>query len=231
MQIFLGFSFREDDKEIVELVDQLIASHAVRIQTGERLGGEQITPAVQQRIEACDALVGVLTRRDLRQDGKWTTHQWVLDEISWARGKNKKVIALIEQGVEVAGMFGANEHLPLDKANPLQTLIGLSERIGLWRQELGRTVKVQILPEAIAQKVIDEESGIRCRHRLVKGGKYGQWQELTAVPETGGTFVLINGIQDDDLIQLQVQHANKMWQSVATSQWIQVTLKSGGGGA
>jgi hypothetical protein len=82
MRIFLGFSFRDEDKEIVELVDQLIAGHLVEMKTGERLGGEQLTPTVQRRIEDCHALVGILTKRDKKQDGKWTTHQWVQDEIN-----------------------------------------------------------------------------------------------------------------------------------------------------
>jgi|CXWL01.1.fsa_nt_gi hypothetical protein len=231
MQVFLGFSFRDEDKEIVELVGQLIASHLIYYQTGERLGGEQLSPAVQHRIERCDALIGIVTRRDQLPNGKWRTHPWVHDEIGWARGKNKKVIALVEQDVEVVGMFAAHEYVPLDKANPLQALMNLSETIGSWRREFGRTVKVQILPETIAQKVGDDTSVVRCRHRLVQGGKYTPWQDLTAVPEAGGTFVLVNGVQDDHLIQLQVQEAGNVWQSVATSQWIQVTMKSGGVGA
>lgn len=230
MKIFLGFSFRGEDKDIVEMVGQLIASHLVEMKTGERLGGEQLTPAVQRRIEECDALVGVLTRRDRRQDAKWTTHQWVLDEIGWARAKNRKVIALVEQDVDVGGMFQSHEHIPLDKNNPIQGLLTLSDTIGLWRRERGRTVKVQILPEAIAQKVGDGGNGVRCRHRLWLGGAYSPWQDLVPVPEAGGTFVFVNGVQDEHLIQFQVHQASKSWQSVATSQWIQVTLKSGGAG-
>lgn len=230
MKIFLGFSFRDEDKEIVELVDQLIASHLVEVKTGERLGGDQLTPAVQRRIEESDALVGVLTRRDRRQDGKWTTHQWVLDEVGWARAKNRKVIALIEQGVDHGGMFQSHEHISMDKDGPLKALLDLSDTIGVWRRELGRTVKVQIMPDAIARKVGDGGDGLQCRHRLWLGGAYSPWQDLTPQPEAGGTFVFVNGVQDEHLIQVQVQQTTKLWQSVATSQWIQVTLKSGGAG-
>jgi hypothetical protein len=230
MKLFLGFSFRDEDSEIVELVDQLIASHLVEMKTGERMAGGQLTSAVQRAIEDCDALVGILTRRDKKQDGQWTTHQWVQDEINWARAKNRKVIALVEQGVEIGGMFKSHEHIPLDKANPIQALLTLSDTIGLWRRELGRTVKVQIMPDAIARKVGGGSNGLRCRHRLWLGGAYSPWQDLTPVPEKGGTFVFINGVQDEHLIQLHVEHARKFWKSVATSQWIQVTLKSGGTG-
>jgi hypothetical protein len=220
----------DEDKEIVELVDQLIAGHLVEMKTGERLGGEQLTPTVQRRIEDCHALVGILTKRDKKQDGKWTTHQWVQDEINWARAKNRKVIALVEQGVDLGGMFQSHENISLEKDKPIKALLTLSDNIGLWRQELGRTVKVQIMPDAIARKVGDGCNGIKCRHRLWLRGAYSPWQDLTPVPEAGGTFVFVNGVQDEHLIQLQIQQTSKMWQSVATSQWIQVMLKSGGAG-
>ncbi len=121
MKIFLGFSFRNEDKDIVEQVGQLITSHLVQVETGERLGGEQLTPTVQERIQHCEALVAVLTRRDPKQDGKWTTHQWVLDEMGYARANGKKAIALVEQGVDIGGMYQSHELIPLDKANPIHS--------------------------------------------------------------------------------------------------------------
>ena len=231
MRIFLGFSFGDEDKTIVDQVDQLIASHLVQVTTGERLGGDQLTPAVQKRIDEGDAIVAMLTRRDRRQDGKWTTHQWVLDEIGWARAKGKRAIALVESGVEISGMFQPHEYIVLDKAHPSEALLALSETIGLWRKEVGRTVKVQVLPDEIAQLIVADENGAKLRHRLWQDGSCSQWQALTPVPEIGGTFVFVKGVQDDHLIQLQVQQANKSLESSATSQWIQVKFKSGGAGA
>jgi hypothetical protein len=231
MRIFLGFSFRDEDRNIVDQVDHLIASHLVDVTTGERLGGNQLTPAVQKRIEDCDALVAVLTRRDHRQDGQWTTHQWVLDEIGWARAKGKRAIALVEHGVELAGMFQPHEYILLDKAQPSEALLTLSETVGLWRKEIGRTVKVQVLPDEIAQMIVADGNGAKLRHRLWQGSTCSQWQDLTPVPEIGGTFVFVKGVQDDHLIQLQVHQANKSLESLATSQWIQVKFKSGGAGA
>lgn len=230
MKIFLGFSFRDEDKDLVEQIGQLITSHLVHVETGERLGGEQLTPTVQDRIKNSDALVAVLTRRDSKQDRKWTTHQWVLDEMGYARANGKKAIALVEQGVDIGGMYQSHEVIPLDKANPVDALMRLSETIGLWRKELGRTVKVQILPDTVAKRLGSSDNGVKCRHRLWLWGGYSEWKDLTPVPEAGGTFVFVNGVQDDHLIQVQIQQASKKWESVATSQWIQVTVKAGGAG-
>ncbi len=51
-----------------------------------------------------DALVAILTKRESKQDGKWTTHQWVLDEMRYARASNEKSIALVEERVDIGGM-------------------------------------------------------------------------------------------------------------------------------
>lgn len=230
MKIFLGFSFRDKDKAIAALVDQLIASHLAEVKTGKDLEGEQLTPAVQQRIEDCHALVGILTRRDRKNDGQWTTHQWVQEEINWARGKDRKAIALVEQGVDLGGMSQSHEYILLEKNKPLKALLTLSDTIGLWTRELGRIVTVQIMPDAIAGKVEDGGNGVQCRHRLWLGGEYSPWQDSAPRSEVGGTFVSVNGVRDEHLIQLEVRQARMVWRSVATSQWIQVTLKPGGAG-
>lgn len=112
MKIFLGFSFRNEDKDIVEQAGQLITSHLVDVETGERLAGEQLTPAVQQRIMNSDALVAILARRDSKQDGKWTTHQWVFDEMGYARANNKNAIALVEEGIEIGGLYHSLNSFP-----------------------------------------------------------------------------------------------------------------------
>jgi hypothetical protein len=230
MKVFLAFAFRDADKDLVDYVDRLFASHFVETITGEGLGGDALTPAVQTRIDGCDAVVGLLTQRDAIQNGGFTTHQWVLDEIAYARNKGKRAIAIVESGVNVAGMYQPHEYIPLDRASLLPTFIRLSETVGLWKREMGRTVKVQILPQALAKKFGGSSNGIRCSHRLWSQGRNSAWTEVTPVPEgAGGTFAWIQGVQDEHLIQLRIESGGKAWHSPATSQWMQILLKGGGG--
>ncbi|HTU64409.1 MAG TPA: hypothetical protein VMF52_00550 [Steroidobacteraceae bacterium] len=230
MKIFLGFAFRPADEELVRWCDRLFASQLVHVFTGERLGGDALTPAVQARIDQCDVVVGLLTRRDAKADGKFTTHDWVRDEINYGRNKGKRAIAVIEEGVDVGGMYQGHEMIPLDRANPLETFLRLAETVGGWKREFGRTVKVQILPASLARRVGSTENGVSCAHRLWSQGKKGQWTEVTPVPEGGGTFVWIDGVKDDDLIQLKIEGLGRqILTSVATSQWMQIELENGGG--
>jgi len=229
MKVFLAFAFREQDRSLVDYADRLLASQFVVSRTGEDLGGEQLTPAVQSRIDECDALIALLTQRDAKVGGGYTTHQWVQDEVGYARAKKKRAIALIENGVDVGGMYQPNEYIPLDRVNLLPVLLRLSETVGVWKRELGRTVKVQILPLPLARKVGGGDNGVRCSHRLWHQGTFSGWTEVTPVPEGGGTFVYVNGVQEEHLIQLKVEEKGKVWQSTATSQWMQVQLSAGGG--
>lgn len=228
MRVFLAFSFRTQDKELVGYVERLLASHDIRIVAGERLGGEALTPSIKARIDEVDGLVAVLTRRDQLVAGGWTTHQWVQDELAYARTQGKKAVALIEDGVAVGGMYQPHEHLVLRKEALLDVFLDLSETLAVWRSSIGRTVKVQILPQALAHKLGLDHESFRCRHRLGWQGRFTDWREVPPVPEVGGTFVYVPGVKDDHLIQLEVSGiGEKRWRSLAASQWMQVELSSG----
>lgn len=228
MNIFMAFAFRDEDKSLVNYIERLLASQFIQINTGGNLGGGQLTLEVQNRIENSDALIALLTRRDQLQAGGWTTHQWVKDELGFARTKGKRAIAIVEEDVDVGGMYHPHEFIPLNRASLLETFLRLSETVGGWKQETGRRVKVQINPETIANKLGD--GGVVCRSRLGLHGNFTVWQAAIPSPEIGGTFVYLNGVQDEHLVQIEVQEAGNTWQSIATSQWMQVQLKRKGAG-
>jgi hypothetical protein len=229
MNIFLAFSYREEDKTLASHVGRLFASQNVKPVTGERLGGEELTPEIQRRINGSDALVALLTQRDQLVAGGWITHPWVQSELAYARDNGKRAIALVEEGVVVNNdMYQAYECIPLIRNNPLEAFIRLSETINGWKQDKGRTVKVQIAPETIADKL--DNNNVVCRRRFWKQGNYTDWQKVTPVPEPGGTFVYLEGVQDEHLVQLEAAEAGGIWRSLATSQWMLVQLKARGAG-
>jgi hypothetical protein len=71
-------------------------------------------------------------------------------------------------------------------------------------------------------------SGISCQYRLCLSGKYSDWHDVTPVPEFGGTFVYVDGVQDDQLVQLQIMEPGKSWGSPAVAQWLQIQMTLGG---
>lgn len=232
MKVFLGFRFGPNDKELVECCDRIIASHHPPTLVGDTLGGEVLTEEVKKIIDGADAVVGLLTRRDAIVGGnKFTTHRWVIDELNYARDHKKRAIALVEGDVEVGGMYQENEIIALDRNNPLPAMLRLAETLGKWQRGLGEKVKVKIMPGALAKKLGGSNSTLECFHRIWSGNTEGPWTKGKVIPNGGGTFVVIDGVQKDDLIQIKAEGGarREFWESEAVSQWLSIELENGGG--
>ena len=228
-KVFLSFAFRDEDRGLVTAAEQLLASHDLVAVTGKRLAGEALTPAVMQRIEACDALVALLTRRDLKASGKWTTHDWVRDELNHARTRGIRAVALLENEVEVGGAYAEHERIPLDRGNPLDAFLALSDTIGLWKREEGQLLKIRIMPDELASMASFSGANPKCRYRFLVKGAPTEWRETEQIPEPGGTFLWAGGAQEDFLIQVQLEDGGKHWISPAYPQYVSVELKPVGG--
>lgn len=228
MQVFLAYSFRDQDRDLVAEVDQLLESHGVRVVTGEYLAGEQLTPAVQQRIESADGLIALLTRRDELANGGWTTHAWVQDELNFARNKDIHAVPVVEKGINVGGMYAENERIDYDRENPLAAFLHLSHTIALWKNDSGRLLTVQIQPDDLALQVGLANGGVQCRYRLIGGGPPSPWKVVEPFPDVGGTFIQV-GVSDNASIQLEISMQATRWVSEVTTPWPQIELKQLGG--
>ncbi|MDJ0770955.1 MAG: toll/interleukin-1 receptor domain-containing protein [Ilumatobacter sp.] len=222
MRVFLSFSFRDDDKELVERLQSLLRSHGVGSRTGRVADGEPLTPAVQGMIDECDAVVALMTRRDkLEGQERWRTHPWVRDEINYARNGEKPAIAILEDGVEPEGMYAENERIHLDRADPLDAFLRLSRQLASWKKGFGRTVKARVLPDEIGHEADT------CKYRFWTDGHSGDWVDAPLIPAQGGTELLIRGVPDEDaLIELQVdRQGNGGWRSRAIGQYVTIELQ------
>jgi hypothetical protein len=228
-RLFLSFSFNEQDRALAAQIDRLLASHDLQVVTGARLGGAALTPAIQQKIEQCDGLVALLTRRDQLVDGSWTTSDWLRDELNYARARGKQAIALLEEGVNVGGAYGENERIPFQRESLLDACLTLSETVSLWKRQAGRQRKVQILPTTLAQQAALAKGDVQCECRFLIEGETTAWSKVTPILEQGGTYLYINGVQDEAMIQLSIKIGQAEWLSGATNQWLAVELIAAGG--
>jgi hypothetical protein len=229
--IFLSYSFRPEDRnrirDLLDDLDHLLASHGIRSVRGKYLGGEPVWQEIEKRIQAADGLIALLTRRDQLASGNYTTSPYVLQEIGRARTVGRRTVALVETGVtdDQLGAEAGNERIFLDQSNPLPCFIELSEIIGVWKAQAGRTVKIQILPEDLARQVGQSNGQFRCRYRLASDGKFSDWKDIEPIPETGGTFLYLRGVNDQHAIQVEINKEQRRWFAPAQSQWIGIRLE------
>jgi hypothetical protein len=228
MKIFLSYSFRNDDSDLAEGIDRLLSSHNVLVAKGARLAGGLLTDEVRRRIESSDALVALMTRRDrLGEDaGRWQTHPWVRDEYGHARAQGKRAIALAEVGVESDGAYAGYERIRLDRANPLEAFLALSETLRRWKEEIGFQRVAQIRPDELG-RLVRTNPRLTCRYRYISGGIRHPWIEAEPVLQPSGTLLYLGGIRDDDiLVEVEIlQDQRPRWWSLATSQFISVEMR------
>lgn len=228
--VFLAYAFRDQDRDLVSSVEQLLESHDVRPTTGKHLGGGPLDEVVMGRIDKADGLVALLTRCHELSNGGWTTSDWVKDELDYARNQKKRAVALVEAEVLLSGRYGNREKIPLDRQNLSQAILDLSATIGLWKREAGRTLTVAILPDELAC-LAGGGSGIhKCYYRFFARGRFTKWKQVTLFPEPGGTFVQLEGVCDDHMIQLKIEEKRRItWLSACNPQRLHIRLKRQGG--
>ncbi len=228
--IFLSQSFHPHDRDLVDGADRLLTNFGLMTITGRAVGGGALTPEVMERIEQSDGLIAIVARRDALADGQWTSSDWVRDEYTHAKSKDKPAIALIEGGVRLSGAYlnAAYEHIPLDREAPLEAFLRISDTLRAWREKYGRVTRVRLQPEQAATLA---GGGARCGYRMVddRGGER-EWQEGKVIWEAGGVFVLVRGLRDRDLLQVKVEAPGTTWRSPYEPQRIHANLTNSGAG-
>jgi len=127
---FIGQSFDEADLDVLEFFKSLLAEMGVRAITGERAEARSISDKVKARIAEGDIFVGVLTKREATEDGKYRASEWIIQEIAFAAGLGKKIIVLKEKDViSIGGIHGDAEYIEFDRTVLQKAAIKLIQMI------------------------------------------------------------------------------------------------------
>jgi hypothetical protein len=116
--IFLGHSFSNEDKDVVDCVKQAFDVLGIPVVTGERPKADRISEKVKRLIDAQPVFAGLYTRRDkIAGKKEWTASAWVIEEKAFAVAKRKKLILLKEDGISsIGGIQGDYEYVVFDRA-------------------------------------------------------------------------------------------------------------------
>ena len=231
MKVFLSYSFSGEDSDVVQGLERLFSSQNVLVATGLRLAGGQLTAEVRQRIDGSDGLVALKTKCErVGEPGedRWRSKPWIDYEYGHAMDQGKHAIALVEDGVEIAGPFESHERIPFSRTDPLEAFLRLSETLRLWKERIGTHRVVQIRPDDLGV-AFRTSRDLQCRYRFVSPqGVRGPWVETEPVLQASGTLLYLRGIKDDDtLIEVEIlRNQHLRWWSPATSQFISVDMRA-----
>lgn len=122
--IFLGYSYREMDDEFVSGFKELLIDKGYDVIDGKADGLGSISQAIIEKISISDIVVIVMTKRDKKENGKFTTSAWLLEEKGAALALKKDVGMFVEEeidGADIGGMQGDNQRFHFTRNNFLKT--------------------------------------------------------------------------------------------------------------
>jgi hypothetical protein len=112
MKIFLSYSFRYGDS-LTKAVERLISSQeGVPPITGRTLAGQPVDSAVEDRILQTDALISLVLNNPNPKAGEAPWSQAVSQEFSFAKNRQMRSIAVVEDGLAFQGM-SSKEYIPI----------------------------------------------------------------------------------------------------------------------
>ena len=147
---FVARSFAsEDEPKILPIINFLDSFRPLGFvwETAEPAEVESVSEKVRQKIDECDAFVGIFTRRHpiyATREGlraafdvlrgrftptAWSAPPWVLQESGYALKAGKRLILLRESGVEIPGLQGDLEYIPFDPFSLTTTFQKASEMV------------------------------------------------------------------------------------------------------
>jgi hypothetical protein len=216
-QVFLSFTYNPHPDYTAETellhrrVSIVIEALDLRVVTGEDLGGEALTEEVKARIKEADALVAVISPwKDAR--GQKTQPQWVIEEFAHAKALGKPAIRLLHSEFAAAGMYAANEYIPVQPDNPTEALLKLLKTVALWKKDGGRPIDIEISPD-IAGTRFEPANIRRCEFQLFINYRESDWRPATVWPQPGAMYAHLNSVPDQAKLRLRLELGNETWES------------------
>ncbi len=221
-RIFLSYHFDDEIKPLARNLERLIRSHDLEVVDGQRLAGQPLSPAVQQLIESCEAMVILLTKREQGKSNDWVKH-----ERTTAYNLKIPFIAVVEQGVQDNGPFDAFEYINYEPGNFLEPILKVSETIFKWKLDIGEVIEAYLEPDTIVNAVrenIDKSEIVRFRF-FDQRNQWGEWKKPVIKPAAGGVSLYLDGVKKDSEIQVQVRTDQNTWHSDVINQNLRISVK------
>ena len=178
MKVFVGFGYNDNDKWISEIIIPFIKELGCEVTTGEAMQGERLSEGVKDRIADCDACIGFLTKRGAKDaNGYYSTHRWVIEELTLALGQDKAVFEIKEKGVDPQkGILGDRQRFDFDD----KTMVMLEIAKFISKEKSKFTHKTFILlPSDFTEEIKPhlKSRDTRCLYRFLYKGKFYEEEE------------------------------------------------------
>jgi hypothetical protein len=211
MRVFVAFGYRREERWVRELVVPILTSLDISIESGTELPGRAIGPEIRRRIERSTAVIGFLLRRQKLPDGKWTTSDWVRQEIEAGLGLNKDVVQVVEKGVRPPGGQLPNlQRLTYDPRARDAFLVDFTRHIRDW---IRGVVFVRLEPHQLTNALNrpGAERDRFCEYQIISDGQVARNARAEVLGLGGGLYVKLTGFSPGSHANLTIAVGGQRW--------------------
>ncbi len=216
MNIFIGFGYNDNDKWIKDLVFPLVQSFDATIVTGEDLHGQILSQEVADRIKRADGVLAFLTQRDAMTNGKFTTHQWVRDELITAINHKVPAVEIREINIDAqGGIVGDRQRIEFALDDKAKLLVELAKMLSAWRRNL-KARRLFLMPRDIVQdaRAYINKEDLKCTYQFMNGSKESEIYKAKPFKFGQGLCVDIYNVpSEDSLVQVTITGPHFEWSS------------------
>jgi hypothetical protein len=223
--LFVATSFHDPDRALVEEISSIITAFGIQPVPGRNLGGLPVEPAVMKRIETCDGLVALFTKRN--QNDGWVTHPWVMGEFGHAVTKEMPAIAIVDIEIDWSTTaWAARERIELDRAQPQKAMMSLVRELGEWKRNAGITLTAILTGVDLLKRHWEHPESFKVCYRTLARARHDEWRKTNRIYRDGEALVIsLPGIPTSDhLVEMEVSSGQKKWRSTAVRQFVPVEL-------
>jgi hypothetical protein len=224
MRVFIGYGYNTRDAWVEKYAIPLAKSFGCTAVHGRAVFGGPLPSEVVKLILSTDAMIGFTTRRDpagtdVTGREQFTTHPWVLQELSVALDQNPPIpfVEVREEGViSPGGMIEAANTQRIDyrEADRADCLLAIALALERFRGQVGVTT-VRLGPASAVEQIeaFLEDPSFLCRCRILRGAVELAAQQVPVLPVNGGLVVKLRGVLEADLVRITIAAGGRTWRS------------------
>jgi hypothetical protein len=105
MRVFIGYGYNDRDKWVETYVVPLVKAFGCEVAHGKTVFGGALADEVFKLIRSSDAMIGFTTRREPAEHNLFSTHPWVVQELTAAHAQDPPIpfVEVREEGVVSPG--------------------------------------------------------------------------------------------------------------------------------
>ena len=217
MRVLIGYGYNDRDKWVEEYVFPLVAAFGCEVEHGKLVYGGALPDEIIKTIRSSDAMIGFTTRRELVGEGRFRTHEWVVQELLMAHSENLPWVEVREEGVvSPGGILGATDTQRIDyrETDRADCLVKIAQALKRFREQTSVTM-VRLGPASAVEQIsaLIHDGTFTCTCETLQGVRQSPPRGIPVLPIKAGLFVQLRGIAQDELVRITISARGRTWRS------------------